>query len=73
MTTAEDREPAVGTRVLDVYGWVWERQPEGYWLRLAAPDGDPESWTKVAGNYGPVRIVGKLERDVSERPDDSTR
>lgn len=28
-----------------------------YWLPADDPGGDPESWAKVAGNYGPVTLV----------------
>lgn len=50
-----DDEPPVGTQVINDEGVIWEHQPEGYWLRDDSPD--PESWVKIAGNYGPVRVL----------------
>lgn len=55
--TGADPEPPVGTVVVTSWDQRWTRQPEGYWLAEGREDGDPESWSKVAGNYGPVRIV----------------
>jgi hypothetical protein len=56
--TSSDPEPVPGTVVLDATGCRWFRAEgmwPGSWLRSG--DGDPETWTKVAGNYGPVQIV----------------
>ncbi|MCX4232027.1 hypothetical protein [Streptomyces ortus] len=56
--TSADPEPPPGTRVLDDCGITWINS--GYYPVAWMPyrgDGDPESWTKVAGNYGPVRVV----------------
>lgn len=59
--TASDPPPPVGTVVTDATGREWVHIESGYgdstyWVPT---DGfgtpDPESWTKVAGNYGPVR------------------
>jgi hypothetical protein len=59
--TARDPEPIVMTLVRDDLGSLWRRWPEGYWLREdgdgTGGDGDPESWVKVAGNYGPVTVL----------------
>lgn len=56
--TANDEEPPVGAMVRDAFGkaWVhlWASYGRSYWLRYDALSGDPESWVKVAGNYGPV-------------------
>lgn len=64
--TSSDPEPRAGTMVEAEDGIRWWRDathigaacnwfPES---ELTNPDRhDPESWTKVAGNYGPVRIV----------------
>lgn len=59
---ASDPEPGPGTMVLDDCGIVWIN--DGHrpccWVR---PDlieqgiHDPESWIKVAGNYGPVTVL----------------
>lgn len=59
--TSSDPEPPEGTHVVDDCGVEWEN--DGYrpccWVR---PDlveqgiHDPETWTKVAGNYGPATI-----------------
>lgn len=57
--TAADPEPPVGTIVTTAWGQRWIRQLEGYWLAEGREDGDPESWNKVAGNYGPVRVVSR--------------
>lgn len=57
MLTSNDPEPAVATVVRDAFGRKWRRWPEGYWLNEDAED-DPESWVKVAGNYGPVTLLG---------------
>ncbi|MFJ8966057.1 DUF6221 family protein [Lentzea sp. NPDC102401] len=55
--TANDPEPPPGSIVDDATGVQWLRSTGGeYWLRLDDLDGDPESWTKVAGNYGPVKL-----------------
>lgn len=57
-----DPEPPEGTRVRDGCGVEWIN--DGYrpccWVRVASPDpanSDPETWTKIAGNYGPVTIL----------------
>lgn len=57
-----DPEPPAGTRVRDDCGVEWVN--DGYypcaWVRLNSPDpdnSDPETWTKIAGNYGPVTIL----------------
>lgn len=56
--TSADPEPPPGARVLDDCGITWINS--GYypvaWIR-ADGEGDPETWTKVAGNYGPARVV----------------
>lgn len=56
--TATDVEPPFGAVVTDDCGKQWIHLPagygRGYWLRRDDLGGDPESWTKVAGNYGPV-------------------
>ena len=54
--SAGDPEPPPGTVVRDATGWEWYRSEEGdYWL--SEKSGDPESWTKIAGNYGPVTVL----------------
>jgi hypothetical protein len=59
--TSSDPEPPPGTVVRDDCGVTWERYGEdegNYWLRVDGDgDSDPESWTKIAGNYGPVTVI----------------
>lgn len=61
--TASDPEPGLGVTVLDDCGYRWRRtdsesdQGSANWEKIDATDFDPESWTKVAGNYGPVKVV----------------
>jgi NTP pyrophosphatase (non-canonical NTP hydrolase) len=38
--------------------------PEGYWVGDSSED--PESWTKIAGNYGPVTVVHYMGERVSD-------
>ncbi|MDQ1537717.1 MAG: hypothetical protein QOE58_2110 [Actinomycetota bacterium] len=67
--TSNDPEPRVRSLVRDKHGRLWRRWPEGHWLREhvsgAAWDGNPASWSKVAGEYGPVTLVkaGKAPHD----------
>lgn len=57
--TALDPEPPPGTLVRDDCGVEWVN--DGYrpccWVQADAEVHDPESWTKVAGNYGPVTVI----------------
>jgi hypothetical protein len=55
MLRSTDPEPPIGSVVIDIEGHRWERRlPERGWF----PDNDDdcESWTRVAGNYGPVML-----------------
>jgi hypothetical protein len=52
--TAQDPQPPIGS-VVSCMGNLWRRW-ELSWGRLDGKD-DPESWTKIAGNYGPVTVV----------------
>jgi hypothetical protein len=58
--TSSDPEPlALGAVVTDALGIDWVHVPSGYggayWLPVDdAGTPDPESWVKIAGNYGPV-------------------
>jgi hypothetical protein len=57
--TSADPEPPPGTVVRDGLGRTWELSDEdegGLWWRTDDDD-DPESWTKIAGNYGPVTVL----------------
>jgi hypothetical protein len=75
--TSNDPQPPVGTRVRDACGTVWVN--DGYypvcWVQDPLPDyHDPESWTKIAGNYGPVTTlkwgderVDKVLREMAGR------
>lgn len=68
LLTAASPEPPSGTIVRGLGAERWERHPDGgscSWFRIddeGRPFGDPESWTKVAGNYGPVSVE-KLGKD----------
>lgn len=55
--TSADPEPPTGTWVLDDCGIAWINS--GYYPIAWMPcgGGDPESWVKVAGNYGPVTVL----------------
>lgn len=59
--TAADLEPPPSTTIEMEDGQRWTRHPgmtPGSWLvEGGEADSDPETWRKVAGNYGPVRIV----------------
>jgi hypothetical protein len=58
--TSTDPEPPAGTIVRDDLGTRWQRygEDEGdYWLQVGDDRADPESWTKIAGNYGPVTVL----------------
>lgn len=67
--TSADPEPGEGTIVECEDGQRWWRDATHMgaacnWFtmdKLTDPNRhDPESWTKVAGNYGPVKIVFEL-------------
>lgn len=63
--TANDVPPPIGSIVEDATGVQWLHVPAAYgggtyWLRRDNLDGDPESWVKIAGNYGPVELKGGL-------------
>lgn len=54
---SRDPQPPVGTVVKDaITGALWENDGN-YPAAWVCPGDDPESWTKVAGNYGPVTVV----------------
>ncbi len=57
--TASNPEPPPGTLVRDDCGTVWVN--DGHrpccWVQPDAEVHDPESWRKVAGNYGPVTVI----------------
>lgn len=59
MLTASDPEPPPGTLVRDDCGQEWLN--DGYrpccWVVPDAEVHDPESWRKIAGNYGPVTVI----------------
>ncbi len=60
-----DPQPPPGTVVRDHHGgtWrLWGEDGDNLWWRTDADD-DPESWTKVAGNYGPVTVLEWGEAD----------
>lgn len=57
--TSTDPEPPESTVVRDDCGTLWAN--DGYrpacWTQPGAKAHDPESWVKIAGNYGPVTVV----------------
>lgn len=59
--TASDPEPPEGTEVIDALGQRWYREDSSYgdpiWRRPVGGTEEAETWNKVAGNYGPVRVV----------------
>lgn len=55
--TSSDTEPPVGARVRDSTGHEWVRYDEGPAGWEPPGGGEHETWTKVAGNYGPVRVL----------------
>lgn len=58
--TSVDPEPPEGSVVEDSTGCQWEADdcPPACWTRVGAPfPREPETWTKVAGNYGPVTVL----------------
>lgn len=62
--TSSDPEPDLGTVVRDKFGRLWRRTEQlhiesTYWLEYPGYGGDPESWIKVAGNWGPVEVVSR--------------
>lgn len=56
--SANDPEPSAGTLVRDACGtrWIKTEGTSCSWVRADLDVGDPESWVKVAGNYGPVIV-----------------
>jgi hypothetical protein len=57
--TSRDPEPPVGTLVRDDCGVTWLNDGcrPACWVQPGADEHDPETWTKVAGNYGPVTVM----------------
>lgn len=68
--TASDPEPPPGTVVIDADGRKWRSWIDSWPCHWLLEDGDersdPESWIKVAGNYGPVQVVEVEGRAVSD-------
>jgi hypothetical protein len=56
--TSSDPEPPEGSLVVDDCGILWEN--DGHrpccWIRPDLDVHDPETWTKIAGNYGPATV-----------------
>ena len=69
--TSADPEPPAGTSVTDDLNRPWSRDPDAWtypdgsanWTRDDTED-DPETWNKIAGNYGPVRVTQIPEDDT---------
>lgn len=61
--TASDPERGRDVVVEEKDGTRWHRTDDGdhdgaaNWEKVGVSYFEPESWTKVAGNYGPVRVV----------------
>lgn len=59
--TSADPEPPPGTIVRDSCAGEWQRgydeDNEPGWVRTDIDGSDPESWFKIAGNYGPVTVL----------------
>jgi hypothetical protein len=60
LLSSNDPELPVGSVVVDCHGELWYRptleadeDPRRCWVSRD----DAQSWTKVAGNYGPVRVI----------------
>lgn len=75
--TSLDPEPAPGTGVTDGVSRAWSRDSDGWtnpngaanWTQDDVDNGDPESWTYVAGNFGPVRVTYMPEAgDLADTP-----
>lgn len=60
---SSDPAPGPGSFVRDALGRLWYN--DGYypccWVQPGAEIHDPESWTKIAGNYGPVTVVDPVD------------
>lgn len=68
--TSSDPEPCGGHAVRDDSGQIWGRLGDyehgSNWYMY--PDGaDYETWTKVAGNYGPVTVIDSADADYVEQ------
>lgn len=61
--TFSDPQPPVGTLVRDDCGREWENSGVYPCAWEPAGGGDPETWVKVAGNYGPVTVIEWGEGD----------
>lgn len=65
LLTSADPEPGRDVVVETGWGQRWHRtDSDGYpgaanWEAVASKGFEPESWTKVAGNYGPVKVVAR--------------
>jgi hypothetical protein len=57
--TSNDPQPPAGTVVRDDAGMVWVNTGvyPCAWMDADCRYADVESWTKVAGNYGPVTVL----------------
>jgi hypothetical protein len=57
---ADDQEPPVGSKVRDIFDRIWTRDEHSpaCWTLHDYLYSDPETWTKVAGNFGPVTLLG---------------
>jgi hypothetical protein len=56
--TASDPEPPAGAVVVTAGGSRYVNDgPEYAPANWSSDAGEPETWLKVAGNYGPVRLV----------------
>lgn len=72
LLNSSDPEPPIGLMVTDTYGieWLHVENATGdgsYWV-MPDNDADPESWVKVAGNYGPVYLDEEDAREAGYPP-----
>jgi hypothetical protein len=69
--TNRDPEPPAGSVVI-ACGVTWKRDEDGGAACWSSPGGEVETWTKIAGNYGPVIVAcyacGSVD-DVTFDPD----
>jgi hypothetical protein len=55
--TSSDAEPGYGAVVRDVLGRLWSASGSGPCAWTLVDGDEPESWAKVAGNYGLVAVI----------------
>ena len=63
---ASDPCPPIGTIVKDSCGGVWVNDGHypACWYSMKPDSYEVETWTKIAGNYGPVRVIAEGRADL---------